>query len=400
MSRQDDLVEAGRRLLINNYRQSPVVMARGEGCVLYDVEGRRYLDMTAGVAVCVLGHGHPGLAEAIAEQARRLVHVSNLYYIESQLAFAEALAGRAFKGRAFFCNSGTEANEAALKLARRYQVVTRKSPERLELVAFENGFHGRTMGALSVTGQAKYREGFGPLVGPVRFLQYGDAAAARAAIGERTCAVIVEPIQAEGGINLPPPGFLQELRRLTTEAGAVLIFDEIQTGTGRTGTFYAFEAEGVVPDVVTLAKGLAGGIPIGAMLANEEVARGFEPGTHASTFGGNPFATAAALYVQRAIDELGLLEHCREMGGYLGSALLRLAERRRPKTRGARGRGLVQGVVIDGDAADVVARARGKGLLASLAGGNVVRLVPPLIVTKAEIDEAIEILDATLVEGR
>jgi predicted acetylornithine/succinylornithine family transaminase len=400
MSRQDDLVEAGRRLLINNYRQSPVVMARGEGCVLYDVEGRRYLDMTAGVAVCVLGHGHPGLAEAIAEQARRLVHVSNLYYIESQLAFAEALAGRAFKGRAFFCNSGTEANEAALKLARRYQVVTRKSPERLELVAFENGFHGRTMGALSVTGQAKYREGFGPLVGPVRFLQYGDAAAARAAIGERTCAVIVEPIQAEGGINLPPPGFLQELRRLTTEAGAVLIFDEIQTGTGRTGTFYAFEAEGVVPDVVTLAKGLAGGIPIGAMLANEEVARGFEPGTHASTFGGNPFATAAALYVQRAIDELGLLEHCREMGGYLGSALLRLAERRRPKTRGARGRGLLQGVVIDGDAADVVARARGKGLLASLAGGNVVRLVPPLIVTKAEIDEAIEILDATLVEGR
>jgi predicted acetylornithine/succinylornithine family transaminase len=400
MSRQDELVEVGRRLLMNNYRQSPVVMARGEGCVLYDVEGRRYLDMTAGVAVCVLGHGHPGLADAIANQARRLVHVSNLYYIESQLAFAEALAGRAFKGRAFFCNSGTEANEAALKLARRYQVVTRKSPERLELVAFENGFHGRTMGSLSVTGQAKYRDGFGPLVGPVRFLPYGDAAAARAAIGERTCAVIVEPIQAEGGINLPPPGFLQELRRITTEAGAVLIFDEIQTGTGRTGTFYAFEAEGVVPDVVTLAKGLAGGIPIGAMLANEEVARGFEPGTHASTFGGNPFATAAALYVQQAIDELGLLEHCREMGAHLGSALLRLAERRRPKTRGARGRGLLQGVVVDGDAADVVARARGRGLLTSLAGGNVVRLVPPLIVSKAELDEAVEILDATLAEGR
>jgi acetylornithine/N-succinyldiaminopimelate aminotransferase len=400
MSRQDDLVAAGRRLLINNYRQSPVVMARGEGCVLYDVEGRRYLDMTAGVAVCVLGHGHAGLADAIAAQARRLVHVSNLYYIESQIAFAEALAGRAFKGRAFFCNSGTEANEAALKLARRYQVVTRKAPERLELVAFENGFHGRTMGSLSVTGQAKYRDGFGPLVGPVRFLPYGDGAAARAAIGDRTCAVIVEPIQAEGGINLPPPGFLQELRRLTTEAGAVLIFDEIQTGTGRTGTFYAFEAEGVVPDVVTLAKGLAGGIPIGAMLANEEVARGFEPGTHASTFGGNPFATASALYVQQAIDELGLLEHCREVGAHLGSALLRLAERRRPKTRGARGRGLLQGLIVEGDAADVVTRARAKGLLTSLAGGNVVRLVPPLIVSKAEIDEALEILDATLAEGK
>ncbi|HEY5453305.1 MAG TPA: aminotransferase class III-fold pyridoxal phosphate-dependent enzyme, partial [Polyangia bacterium] len=226
------------------------------------------------------------------------------------------------------------------------------------------------------------------------------ASAARAAITDRTAAVIVEPIQAEGGINLPPAGYLQELRRACTDAGAVLIFDEIQTGTGRTGTFYAFEGEGVVPDVVTLAKGMAGGVPIGAMLANEEVARGFEPGTHASTFGGNPFATAAALYVQQAIDELGLLEHCREMGAHLGSALLRLAERRRPKTRGARGRGLLQGLIIDGDPADVVVRARAAGLLLSLAGSNVVRFVPPLIVGKAEIDEAIEILDRVLSEGR
>jgi len=400
MSQQDDLVAAGRRLLTNNYRQAPIVMARGEGCTLYDVEGRRYLDMTAGVAVCVLGHGHPGLADAIAAQARRLVHVSNLYYNEAQLRLAEVLTHRAFRGRAFFCNSGAEANEAALKLARRYQIVTRGQPERTEIVAFDNSFHGRTMGALSVTGQPKYRDGFGPLITPVRFVPFGDAAAARAAITDRTAAVIVEPIQAEGGINLPPAGYLQELRRACTDAGAVLIFDEIQTGTGRTGTFYAFEGEGVVPDVVTLAKGMAGGVPIGAMLANEEIARGFEPGTHASTFGGNPFATAAALYVQQAIDELGLLEHCREMGGHLGSALLRLAERRRPRTRGARGRGLLQGLIIDGDPADVVARARAAGLLVSLAGSNVVRLVPPLIVGKAEIDEAIEILDRVLSEGR
>jgi predicted acetylornithine/succinylornithine family transaminase len=400
MSQQDDLVAAGRRLLINNYRQAPIVMARGEGCTLFDVEGRRYLDMTAGIAVCVLGHGHAGLAEAIAAQARRLVHVSNLYFIEAQVQLAEALSRRAFRGRAFFCNSGTEANEAALKLARRYQIVTRGQTERTEIVAFENGFHGRTMGALSVTGQAKYRDGFGPLVTPVRFVPFGDAVAARAAIGPRTAAVIVEPIQAEGGINLPPAGYLQELRRACTDAGAVLIFDEIQTGTGRTGTFYAFEGEGVVPDVVTLAKGLAGGVPIGAMLANEEVARGFEPGTHASTFGGNPFATAAALYVQNAIDELGLLDHGREMGGYLGSALLRLAERRRPKTRGARGRGLLQGLIIDGDPADVVVRARAAGLLVSVAGANIVRMVPPLIVGKPEIDEAIEILDRVLGEAR
>ena len=267
-------------------------------------------------------------------------------------------------------------------------------------MAFEQSFHGRTFGALSVTGQAKYREGFGPLVGPVRFLPFGDVAAARAGITDETCAVIVEPIQAEGGINLPPPGYLQELRRICSDTGTVLIFDEIQTGSGRTGTFYAFESEGVVPDVVTLAKGLAGGIPIGAMLANEEVGRGFEPGTHASTFGGNPFATAAALYVQRAIDELGLLDHCREVGAYLGSSLLRLAERRRPKTRGARGRGLLQGLIIEGDPGDIVLRARAHGLLLSIAGGSVVRLVPPLVVNKAEIDEAIEILDAVLEESR
>jgi len=400
MPQQDDLVAAGRRLLTNNYRQAPIVMARGEGCTLYDVEGRRYLDMTAGVAVCVLGHGHPGLADAIAAQARRLLHVSNLYYSEAQLQLAEALSRRAFAGRVFFCNSGAEANEAALKLARRYQIVTRGQPERTEIVAFDNSFHGRTLGALSVTGQPKYREGFGPLVTPVRFVPFGDVAAARAAITDRTAAVIVEPIQAEGGINLPPAGYLQELRRACTDAGAVLIFDEIQTGTGRTGTFYAFESERVVPDVVTLAKGLAGGVPIGAMLANEEVARGFEPGTHASTFGGNPFATAAALFVQNAIDELGLLENCREMGGHLGSALLRLAERRRPRTRGARGRGLLQGLIIDGDPADVVTRARAAGLLLSVAGANIVRFVPPLIVGKAEIDEAIEILDHVLGEAR
>ena len=400
MPQQDDLVAAGRRLLTNNYRQAPIVMARGEGCTLFDVDGNRYLDMTAGVAVCVLGHGHVGLADAIAAQARRLLHVSNLYFNEQQVLLAEALSRRAFKGRAFFCNSGAEANEAALKLARRYQIVTRGQPNRTEIVACENSFHGRTMGALSVTGQPKYRDGFGPLITPVRFIPFGDAAAARAAITERTAAFIVEPVQGEGGVNLPPAGYLQEVRRVCSEVGAVLIFDEIQTGSGRTGTFFAFEGEGVVPDVVTLAKGMAGGVPIGAMLANEEVARGFEPSTHASTFGGNPFATAAALYIQQAIDELGLLEHCRDMGAHLGSALARLAERRRPKTRGARGRGLLQGLIIDGDPTDIVTRARSAGLLLSLAGANVVRFAPPLIVGKAEIDEAIEILDRVLSEGR
>jgi len=397
MSDVASLVAAAQRVLLSNYRQAPIAMSRGQGCQLWDTEGRRYLDMTAGVAVCVLGHADEGLATAIANQARRLVHTSNLYYVENQVRLAEALVARGFPGgRAFFCNSGTEANEAALKLARRFQVTTSGRPKRLEIVAFENSFHGRTVGSLSVTGQAKYREGFGPLFGPVKFLPFGDVEAARKGITAETCAVIVEPVQAEGGIHLPPPGYLQEVRRVCNETGTVLIFDEVQTGVGRTGTFYAFEKERVLPDIISLAKGLGGGVPIGAILATGEVAKGFEPGTHASTFGGNPFATAAALYIQEAIDRLGLLERCREAGAYLANSLTRLAERRRPRTRGARGRGLLQGLVLDGDAAPLVNKAREYGLLLSAVGGNVVRLVPALTVGKAEIDEAIEILDRAL----
>ncbi len=395
----NDLIATGKRLLMANYGRAEVVMSHGEGCVLWDVDERRYLDMTAGIAVCVLGHGHKGLAQAIAEQAGRLHHTSNLYYIEAQIGLAEALSRRAFAGKVFFCNSGTEANEAALKLARRYQVVTRAQPARTEFVSFEGSFHGRTMGALSVTGQAKYRTGFGPLVPGVKFIPFGDIEAARRTIDDKTCAVIVEPIQAEGGINLPPPGFLQELRRVCHERGALLIFDEVQTGVGRTGSFYAFEKEGAMPDIVALAKGLAGGVPMGAMLAIDEVNRAFEPGTHASTFGGNPLASASALYIQRAIDEHNLLARCQEMGSYLASALLRLSERRRPKTRGVRGRGLLQGLLIEGDAAPLVMKARERGLLVSVAGGNVMRFAPPLIVGRAEIDEALAIVDQVLAES-
>ena len=398
MSLSEELLSAGRKLLMNNYNRAPVVMSRGEGCVLWDVDGRRFLDMTAGIAVCVLGHGHAGLSQALALQATRLHHTSNLYFIEAQIRLAEALARRAFSGKAFFCNSGTEANEAALKLARRYQIVLRNQPKRVELISFEGSFHGRTMGALSVTGQAKYREGFGPLLPDVRFIPFGDAEAARKAITERTCAAIVEPIQAEGGINLPPPGYLQELRRLCSERGALLVFDEVQTGVGRTGTFYAFEREAMVPDIVTLAKGLAGGVPMGAMLASEAVAEAFGPGTHAATFGGNPLASAAALYIQQVMDEQNLLGRCQDSGAYLGSALARLAERRRPKTRGARGRGLLQGLVMEANAAAVVVKAREHGLLVSVAGDNVVRFAPPLVVGRAELDEALSILDAVLSE--
>lgn len=396
MSTANELIGTADKLLLKNYRQAPIVMSRGEGCLLWDVQGRRYLDMTAGIAVCALGHGHAGLAHAVAAQAARLVHTSNLYYVETQVRFAEALGRRAFKGRMFFCNSGTEANEAAFKIARRYQVTVKGESERTEIVAFEGSFHGRTVGALSMTGQNKYREGFGPLIPGVKFLPFGNIEAAKAAIGPRTCAVMLEPIQAEGGIIVPPAGYLQELRRLCDANGALLMFDEVQTGIGRTGTFYAFEQEGAVPDVVTLAKGIAGGVPMGAMLASDEVARAFEPGTHASTFGGNPLASAAALYIQQAIDGLGLLEHCQDVGTYLARALSRLAERHAPKTVGARGRGLLQGLVMSGEAAPFVAAARDKGLLLSVAGSNVIRFVPALIVTKDQVNEAIAILDEVL----
>jgi acetylornithine/N-succinyldiaminopimelate aminotransferase len=398
MSLSDDLIATGNRLLLSNYGRQPVVMSQGQGCVLFDVEGRRYLDMSSGIAVCVIGHGDPGLAQALYNQALRLHHTSNLYFIEAQIRLAEVLARRGFPGKFFFCNSGTEANEAALKIARRYQIAVKGEPNRTEFVACEGSFHGRTMGALSVTGQPKYRQNFGPLVPGTKFIPFADLEAARAAIDDKTCAVIIEPVQAEGGINLPPPGYLKELRRLCHERGALLVFDEVQTGVGRTGTFYAFEKEGAVPDVITLAKGLAGGVPMGAMAASDEVGRAFEPGTHASTFGGNPLASAAALYLQQAIDDRKLLARCQEMGAHLGSALLRLSERRRPKTKGARGRGLLQGLVIDGEAAPIVGKARERGLLVTVAGGNVVRFAPALVVSREEIDEAVAILDAVLAD--
>jgi len=395
MNSTETLLATADSRLLKNYRPAPVVMRRGKGCELWDTEGRRYLDMTAGIAVCALGHGDPGLAAALAEQAGQLIHTSNLYYVETQLKFVEALARRAFAGRAFFCNSGSEANEAGLKLARRYQQVVKAQPQRTEVISFVGSFHGRTVGSLSVTGQAKYRQGFDPLVPGVSFAEFGNLDSVAKLIGDKTAAVIVEPIQAEGGIRVAPPGFLRALRDLCRQHGVLLIFDEVQTGVGRTGTFYGFEQEDVVPDILTLAKGIAGGVPMGVMLASDTVASGFEPGTHASTFGGNPLASAAALYVSNAIDQLGLLKNCVEQGAHLSSKLAGLAARHGGTPRG---RGLLQGLDLrEGlDAAAVVGKAREQGLLLSIAGGSVVRFVPPLIVTSALIDEAIGILDGVL----
>lgn len=394
------LIERTRAHVMNTYRPQPVVVTRGEGCWVWDADGRRYLDMTAGVAVASLGHAPPRVADALAAQARRLLHASNLVMHDGLAPLAEALAARTFDARLFLCNSGTEANECALKLARRYQVVVRGAPERLGIVAFAGSFHGRTSGALSLTGQPKHRDGFGPLVGPVRFAPFGDAKAVRAAIDEHTCAVFVEPIQGEGGVVVPSREFLRELRDACDATGTILVFDEVQTGVGRTGTFWAYEASGVVPDVLTSAKGLAGGVPIGAVLARPEIARAFEPGAHASTFGGNPLACAAALAVLGEIDARGLLENVRAMGARLGAGLERLARAHAPRALEARGIGLLRGLRVRGEAAPFVAACRERGVLVSAAGGDVIRLTPPLVVGREEIDAALAALDGALGDAR
>jgi predicted acetylornithine/succinylornithine family transaminase len=402
MNRHEKLLNAARRHLVQNYRQQPVILTRGEGCEVWDVRGQRLLDMTAGIAVCCLGHAHPKLTATLAMQAARLIHASNLYFIETQLLLADTLAHRSFADRVFFCNSGGEANEAAIKLARRYQQVVAQRPEKIAVVAAEGSFHGRTIATVSITGQEKYRKGFGPLFGPVKFVPFGDLEAMRAALADGTaCAVILEPIQAEGGIIVPPAGYLRGVKEACVETGTMLIFDEVQTGVGRTGKLFGYEHEGVTPDVMTLAKGLAGGVPIGAMLATDEASRGLTPlpgeaVTHASTFGGNALACAAALCVLDVIESESLLENTNEAGAYLGRGLERLVEKHGHIAVQARGRGLLRGLAVKQDAAGIVAAARERGVLLSVAGANVVRFVPPLTVRRDHLDEALAILEGVL----
>jgi acetylornithine/N-succinyldiaminopimelate aminotransferase len=402
--RHEMMLETARRRLVQNYRQQPMVLTRGEGVRLWDTAGRQYLDMTSGIAVCSLGHGHPKLTAAISMQAGRLLHASNLYFIETQLLLAEALTHRSFADRVFFCNSGAEANEAAIKCARRYQSTIAKRPEKVTIVSTEGSFHGRSIATISITGQEKYRKGFGPLFGPARFVPFGDLEAARAALSSNdVCAFIIEPIQAEGGILVPPNGYLKAIKELCVETGTVLIFDEVQTGVGRTGTWFGYEQEDCTPDIMTLAKGLAGGVPIGAALCTDEVSKGLvalpgEAVPHASTFGGNALACAAALAVLDVIDSEALLDNTRQAGEYLAQGLRRLVEKHPGFALESRGRGLLRGLRVARDAVGIVGRCREKGLLLSVAGTDVVRFVPALIVGRDELDEAVAILDTVLAE--
>jgi acetylornithine/N-succinyldiaminopimelate aminotransferase len=393
-----ELIDIARRALLANYKQAPIVLVEGKGCRVKDADGRGYLDLCGGIAVVSVGHGHPRLAQAIFEQASRLMHTSNLFYNERSIELAAEIAKRTVFPRVYFCNSGAEANESLLKLARRYHY-DRGERDRVEIVTALSSFHGRTMGALSMTGQPKYHEGMGPLVPGIKHVPYGDAAALEQAVTERTAAVVLEPVQGEGGVVAGSDAYLRGARALCDARGALLMFDEVQTCYGRTGRFLGREHSGVVPDACALAKGMASGFPIGAMAVSEKLANGLPPGSHATTFGGNPLACAAGLAVLAIFDEERLVENADTLGEYLGARLAEVAAESDAVTE-ARGRGLLRGLrLADGvDPGATLSRVRERGVLLSLAGNNVLRFTPPLCVTQAELDEGLDVVRQVLAE--
>ncbi len=389
-----EIQEKADRFLMNTYARLPISLVRGKGAFVYDAEGREFLDCVAGIAVNILGHGHPDLVNTISRQARELIHTSNLFYTEPQTQLAERLVDRSFADRVFFCNSGAEANEAAIKLARRY-AHKKYGADRFEIVSMHNSFHGRTMASLTATGQPPLRESFGPLLPGFRYIPFNDLDALQASLTPQTAAVILEPIQAEGGIIVPDHEYLKGARNLCSEQNVLLIFDEVQTGMGRTGTLFAYEQFGVQPDIMTLAKGLGGGIPIGACLACEEVASAFEPGTHASTFGGNPLATATALKVIELLTDGNILEKAQSTGEYLHKGLQALQERFSCIVE-TRGRGLLQGLALTIDGKPLVSDCLDRRVIINCTAGNVLRFVPPLIMTPAQIDRLLTVLGDVL----
>ena len=382
------------KAVMETYKRMNIAPTSGKGSWLYDEEGNRYLDFIAGIATSSLGHGHPALVGAIQEQAGELIHCSNLYEIPLQAEVAQMLTEATGFDKVFFCNSGTEAVEAAIKLARKHAYET-YGPEKHEILTFTKSFHGRTYGSLSATGQATYQEAFGPMVPGFTYAPFGNLEAAKEEIGPQTAAVLVEPIQGEGGINVAPEGFLEGLRDLCDEHGALLVFDEVQTGAGRTGHLYAYQGVGVVPDVLTSGKGLGGGMPVGAMLAKEEYAA-LTPGNHGSTFGGNPLAMAAVKAVLGVVGDPMFLEEVRFKGTILKNALAVLA-RRTPGAK-VRGEGLLLGLDL-GDpelAKEVFEKCLEEGVLVNLIAGTTIRLAPPLTVTKTEIRHALDTLRAAV----
>ncbi|MFO7155677.1 MAG: aspartate aminotransferase family protein [Pseudomonadota bacterium] len=397
MSKNREWADRAARVLVGNYKQQPIAIVRGEGCYVFDADGRRFLDMIAGIATVGLGHCHPRLVQALDEQARELWHASNVVYSTPQIELAERICRNSFAERVFFCNSGAEANEAALKLARRWQRL--QGRDRYEIVAFERSFHGRSLFTVTATGQPKYWEGFEPMVPGVLHARFNDLGSVREKVGPKTAAILVEPVQGEGGVRPATREFLQGLREIADREGILLIFDEVQAGMGRTGSLFAYQHYGVEPDVMTLAKALGNGIPIGAMCTKARFGEALTPGTHASTFGGNPLAARCASAVFDELLEGGVLERARVAGSYLEARLHEMARRLGPeKVVEVRGLGLLWGVELPVPAAATIGRCRELGMLVNAAGERVVRLAPPLVVEHVQIDEAVAILEQAIRE--
>jgi acetylornithine/N-succinyldiaminopimelate aminotransferase len=388
------IIKKADQVIAKTYKRFPIVIAKGKGCTLWDTNGKKYTDFVAGIAVCNLGHAHPQVSKALCMQADTLFHVSNLYYTIPQVDLAYWLTENSFADRVFFCNSGAEANEAAIKLARKYSK-EKGETGRYRIISMEQSFHGRTMATLSATGQDKIKQGFEPILEGFDYVPFSDIGALRSTIGPSTCAVLIEPIQGEGGVRCPDPDYLKAVRQVCDDAGILLIFDEIQTGMGRTGRLFAYEHFGITPDIMTLAKALANGLPIGAMLAREEVADAFGPGSHASTFGGTPVITAASLEVVRVLSEENIIDHCKTIGGYFKDRLSWLKDRHEV-IEDVRGMGLLLGMKLSMEGDQVVASCMEKGFLINCIQGNILRFIPPLIIEKQEIDALVACLDEIL----
>lgn len=385
------LMELSEKYILHTYKRYPVILIKGRGTKVWDKDGKEYLDFVSGLAVCNLGHCHPKVVKAIQEQAERLIHVSNLYYIEPQIQLAKLLCENSFANKVFFCNSGAEANEGAIKLARKYAKEKMKG-DRFEIITMENSFHGRTLATLTATGQEKFHKGYSPLVPGFKYVPFNDTYALKKAIDSKTCAVMVEPIQGEGGVICPSDGYLKAIREICNDQGILLIFDEIQVGMGRTGKLFAYQHEGIEPDIMTIAKSLAGGVPIGALLTKDEIAEIFNPGDHASTFGGNPLATAAGIAALKAILEDGMLENCEKTGDYFLSKLRGL-KKEFSFIKDVRGKGLILGVELEIEGGQIVEKMMEKGFLINCTSGNVLRFLPPLIITKEEVDQMVDALE-------
>lgn len=389
-----EIMEMGQKYVMNTYGRLPMALVKGEGAYVWDAEGKKYLDFVSGLAVNSLGHCHPTVVEAIREQAGTLMHVSNMYWIEPQVKLAKVLVENSALDKAFFCNSGAEANEGAIKLARKY---ARKymGPDKYEIITFDKSFHGRTLAAITATAQPKYQKDLDPLPQGFKYVPFNDFAALEAAISPHTCAIMMEPVQGEGGVNVADYDFMQKVKQLCVDKNLLLIFDEVQCGLARTGKLFAYEHFGVEPDIMTLAKAIAGGFPMGALMAKEKVAECFQPGDHASTFGGNPLASAAGCAAMSILADPAFLAETIEKGKYFEAQLNKLQSKYGFVTD-VRGKGLILGLGITVEGKQIVDACLAKGLLINCVGSNVLRFLPPLIISKENIDTAVAIIDETM----